>query len=148
MNKVLLCGRLTAAPEIRYSANNNQAIAHYTIACDRRFKREGEQSADFIRCVAFGKSAEFAENYLNKGTKIIVEGRIQTGSYTDRDGKKVYTTDVVVESQEFAESKSANQQYQQQNQNQQAQVPPQPQKADNDGFMQVPDAIDEDLPFN
>jgi len=148
MNKVLLCGRLTADPEIRYSANNNQAVAHYTIACDRRFKREGEQSADFIRCVAFGKSAEFAENYLNKGTKIIVEGRIQTGSYTDRDGKKVYTTEVVVESQEFAESKSANQQYQQQNQNQQAQVPPQPQKADNDGFMQVPDAIDEDLPFN
>lgn len=151
MNKVLLCGRLTATPEIRYSANNNQAVAHYTIACDRRFKRDGEQSADFIRCVAFGKSAEFAENYLNKGTKIIVEGRIQTGSYTGKDGKKVYTTEVVVESQEFAESKSANQQYQQnqqQNQNQQAQVPPQPQKADNDGFMQVPDAIDEDLPFN
>lgn len=145
MNKVLLCGRLTADPEIRYSANNNQPVAHYTIACDRRFKREGEQSADFIRCVAFGKSAEFAENYLNKGTKIIVEGRIQTGSYTNKDGNKVYTTEIVVESQEFAESKSANQQYQQ---NQQTQAPPQPQKADNDGFMQVPDAIDEDLPFN
>lgn len=145
MNKVFLCGRLTAAPEIRYSANNNQAVAHYTIACDRRFKRDGEQSADFIRCVAFGKSAEFAENYLNKGTKIIVEGRIQTGSYTGKDGKKVYTTEVVVESQEFAESKSANQQYQQ---NQQTQVPPKPQQTDNDGFMQVPDTIDEDLPFN
>lgn len=148
MNRVILMGRLTAAPEIRYSANNNQPVAHYTIACDRRFKREGEQSADFIRCVAFGKSAEFAENYLNKGTKIIVEGRIQTGSYTGKDGKKVYTTEVIVESQEFAESKSANRQYQQQSQNQQAQVPPQPQQEDNDGFMQVPDAIDEDLPFN
>lgn len=143
MNKWIGCGRLTADPEIRYSANNNQAVAHYTIACDRRFKREGEQSADFIRCVAFGKSAEFAENYLNKGTKIIVEGRIQTGSYTGKDGKKVYTTEVVVESQEFAESKSANQQYQQQ-----TQTKPQPQKADNDGFMQVPDAIQEELPFN
>ena len=143
MNKVFLCGRLTADPEIRYSANNNQPVAHYTIACDRRFKREGEQSADFIRCVAFGKSAEFAENYLNKGTKIIVEGRIQTGSYTNKDGNKVYTTEIVVESQEFAESKSANQQYQQQ-----TQVPPQAQQADNDGFMQVPDGIVEDLPFN
>ena len=102
MNKVILMGRLTRDPEIRYSAGDNaMAIARYTLAVDRRFRRDGndQQSADFIGCVAFGRSAEFAEKYLRLGTKIVVTGRIQTGSYTNRDGQKVYTTDVVVEDQ-------------------------------------------------
>ena len=109
MNKVILCGRLTRDPEVRYSQGENQtAIARYTLAVDRRYKRQGdEQTADFISCVVFGRGAEFAENYLRQGTKIIAEGRIQTGSYTNKDGNKVYTTDVVVENQEFAESKAA-----------------------------------------
>lgn len=99
MNKVILCGRLTRDPEVRYSSGENQtAVARYTLAVDRRFKRQGdEQTADFINCVVFGRGAEFAENYLHQGTKIIAEGRIQTGSYTNKDGQRVYTTDVVVE---------------------------------------------------
>ena len=108
MNKVILMGRLTRDPEIRYSQGDNPtAVARYTLAVDRRFRRngDGDQSADFIGCVAFGRSAEFAEKYFRQGLKIIVTGRIQTGSYTNRDGQKVYTTDVVVEDQEFAESK-------------------------------------------
>ena len=106
MNKVILMGRLTRDPEVRYSAgNNSMAVARYTLAVDRRFRRDGENNADFIGCVAFGKSAEFAEKYLRQGTKIIVTGRIQTGSYTNRDGQKVYTTDVIVDDQEFADSK-------------------------------------------
>ena len=110
MNKVILCGRLTRDPEVRYSSGENQtAVARYTLAVDRRFKRQGdEQTADFINCVVFGRGAEFAENYLHQGTKIIAEGRIQTGSYTNKDGQRVYTTDVVVENQEFAESKAAS----------------------------------------
>ena len=111
MNKVILMGRLTRDPEVRYSAgDNSMAIARYTLAVDRRFRRDGDSgsSADFIGCVAFGRSAEFAEKYLRQGTKIVITGRIQTGSYTNRDGQKVYTTDVVVEDQEFAESKSAS----------------------------------------
>ena len=112
MNKVILMGRLTRDPDVRYSAGENAlAIARYTLAVDRRFKRDGEASADFISCVAFGRSAEFAEKYLRQGTKIAVSGRIQTGSYTNRDGQKVYTTEVVVEDQEFAESKSASEQH-------------------------------------
>ena len=119
-------------------------IARYTLAVDRRFKREGEQSADFISCVAFNKSGEFAEKYLKQGTKICIEGRIQTGSYTNKDGAKVYTTEVVVESQEFAESKNANggganggnENYR-----------PQPSAASGDGFMNIPDGIEEELPF-
>jgi len=108
MNKVILIGRLTKDPDIRYSqGNSDMAVARYTLAVDRRFgKRDGEQTADFIPCVAFGKSAEFAERYLHQGIKIAVNGRIQTGSYTNRDGVKVYTTDVIVEDQEFVESKS------------------------------------------
>lgn len=106
MNKVILMGRLCADPEVRYSQNENQtAVARYRLAVDRRFKREGDQTADFIPCVAFGKAAQFAEYYLHRGTKIIITGRIQTGSYTNKDGQKIYTTDVVVEDQEFAESK-------------------------------------------
>lgn len=144
MNKVILMGRLTRDPDIRYSQGENPtAIARFTLAVDRRFKREGEQSADFINCISFGKSAEFAEKYLHKGTKIAVTGRIQTGSYTNKDGVKVYTTDVVVEEQEFAESKSASGQGGQNNSG----VSPYGSALD-DGFMNIPDGIDEELPFN
>lgn len=110
MNKVTLMGRLTRDPDVRYTeADPPMAIARYTLAVDRRFgKKDGEQSADFINCVAFGRSGEFAEKYLHQGTKIVVSGRIQTGSYTNKEGNKVYTTDVVVEDQEFAESKKAS----------------------------------------
>ena len=143
MNKVILMGRLTRDPDIRYTqGENSMAIARYTLAVDRRFKKEGEQSADFISCVAFGKQAEFAEKYLHQGTKIAITGRIQTGSYTNKDGQRVYTTDVVVEEQEFAESKAAGQNSQQNSR-------PEPSTAvDNDGFMQIPDGIDEELPFS
>lgn len=139
MNKVILCGRLTRDPEVRYSQDNT-AVVRYTLAVNRRFKREGEeQTADFINCVAFGKSAEFAEKYLRQGTKIIVSGRIQTGSYTNREGHKVYTTDIVIEEQEFAESKNSNS----------TQSRPEPTPSNMDGFMQIPDDLDsEDLPFN
>lgn len=139
MNKVILMGRLCADPEVRYSQNQNQtAVARYRLAVDRRFKREGEQTADFISCVAFGKAAEFAEKYLRQGTKIAITGRIQTGSYTNREGQKVYTTDVVVEEQEFAESKGASGNIEGSAQ----------QATDPDGFMSLPDGIDEELPFN
>ena len=113
------------------------AVARYTLAVDRRFRRDGENNADFIGCVAFGKSAEFAEKYLRKGTKIAITGRIQTGSYTNRDGQKVYTTDVVVEEQEFAESKASGQTAQQN-----------PASASEDGFMEIPDGLEEELPFS
>lgn len=147
MNKVILMGRLTRDPEIRYANNeNNTCIANYTLAVDRRFKRQGdEQTADFIRCVAMGKGGEFAEKYLHQGTKIVVEGRIQTGSYTNKDDQKIFTTDVLVELQEFAESKAASAQ----NGNQNASAPTRPNVAqnDSDGFMNIPDAIEEELPF-
>lgn len=107
MNKVILMGRLTRDPEVRYASGDNLAIARYTLAVDRRFHRDGEATADFINCVTFGRAAEFAEKYLRQGTKIAVSGRIQTGSYTNRDGHKVYTTEIVVEEQEFAEGKNA-----------------------------------------
>ena len=147
MNKVILMGRLTSDPTIRYAQNENSTcIANYTLAVDRRFKKQGdEQTADFIHCVAIGKGGEFAEKYLHQGTKIVVEGRIQTGSYTNKDGQKVYTTDVMVESQEFAESKSASQH----NENSQPSAPtrPNPTSASNDGFLNIPDGIEEELPF-
>ena len=154
MNKVILMGRLTRDPEVRYSAGNNtMAVASYTLAVDRRFRRDGENNADFIGCVAFGKSAEFAEKYLRQGTKIIVTGRIQTGSYTNRDGQKVYTTDVVVEDQEFAESKAAASESGMMRQSapspMAASPMPSPAQASSaDGFMNIPDGIDEELPFN
>lgn len=154
MNKVILMGRLTRDPEVRYSAgNNSMAVARYTLAVDRRFRRDGENNADFIGCVAFGKSAEFAEKYLRQGTKIIVTGRIQTGSYTNRDGQKVYTTDVVVEDQEFAESKAAASESGMMRQSapspMTASPMPSPAQASSaDGFMNIPDGIDEELPFN
>lgn len=107
-NKWIGMGRLTREPEVKYSQGENAtAIARFTLAVDRKFKKDGEQSADFINCVAFGKTAEFVERYCTKGTKLVVEGRIQTGSYTNKDGNKVYTTDVVVEGVEFAESKAS-----------------------------------------
>ena len=148
MNKVILMGRLTRDPEVRYSQGENaMAIARYTLAVDRRFNRNNdEQTADFISCVAFGRSGEFAEKYFHKGTKIAVTGRIQTGSYTNKDGVKVYTTDVVVEDQEFAESKSASQQagneYAPAGRTESAPM------AAGEGFMNIPDGIDEELPFN
>lgn len=110
MNKVILMGRLTREPDIRYNSNfdNPMATARFTLAVDRRIKQEGQQSADFISCVAFGKQAEFCERYVHQGTKLVLEGRIQTGSYTNKEGNKVYTTDVVAENLEFAESKSAD----------------------------------------
>ena len=152
MNKVILMGRLTRDPEVRYSqGENSTAIARYTLAVDRRFRRnnDGEQTADFIGCVAFGRSAEFAEKYFRQGLKIAVTGRIQTGSYTNKEGNRVYTTDVVVEEQEFAESKAAAANY---NGNrdgyQQAPSRPEPTQAAGDGFMNIPDAIEEELPFN
>lgn len=150
MNKVILMGRLTRDPEVRYSQGDNaMAIARYTLAVDRRFNRNNndENSADFIGCVAFGKSAEFAERYLHKGTKIVATGRIQTGSYVNKDGVKVYTTDVVVEDQEFAESKTASQNNSQTSAGSRQQPPPS-MPTDKDGFMQIPDGIDEELPFN
>ena len=150
MNKVILMGRLTREPDVRYSQNSDgsMAVARYTLAVDRRRGRnsDNEQSADFISCVAFGRSGEFAEKYLHQGTKIVVTGRIQTGSYTNKDGQRVYTTDVVVEEQEFAESKSsaaAN--------SGAAYTPsrPEPSAAAGDGFMNIPDGVeDEGLPFN
>ena len=148
MNKVILMGRLTRDPEVRYSAgDNSMAIARYTLAVDRRFKRDGDQTADFIGCVAFGKLGEFAEKYLRKGTKVVVTGRIQTGSYTNKDGQKVYTTDVVVEECEFAESKNAAS-----GNSDGGYRPaerPAPSSAIGDGFMNIPDGVeDEGLPFN
>lgn len=159
MNKVVLMGRLTRDPEVRYTQGENQmAIARYTLAVDRRFSRGGnnndENTADFIPCVAFNKAGEFAEKYFRKGTKIAVSGRIQTGSYTNKDGVKVYTTEVIVDDQEFAESKnnsSSDGNYGNSNYgggygggNSQPAAP----MAASDGFMNIPDGIDEELPFN
>ncbi len=183
MNKVILMGRLTRDPEVRYSSgDNSMAVARFTLAVDRRFRRDGEASADFINCVSFGKTAEFAEKYFRQGLKVLVTGRIQTGSYTNRDGQKVYTTDVVVEEQEFAESKAASDNHQgngyqgnnyqnnnYQNNNYQNNgyqgssyqnnnfggyggrnnAPAAPSNSMSaDGFMNIPDGIDEELPFN
>ena len=148
MNKVILMGRLTRDPEVRYSQGENAtAVARYSLAVDRRFRRDNEPTADFINCVAFGRAAEFAERYLRQGTKIAVTGRIQTGSYTNRDGVKVYTTDVVVEEQEFAESKAAGGASTPAN-NYQASPAPSPSTDIGDGFMNIPDGIDEEFPFN
>ena len=146
MNKVILMGRLTRDPEVRYSAGENSlAIARYTLAVDRRFKRDGEATADFISCVVFGKQAEFAEKYFRQGIRIVVSGRIQTGGYTNRDGVKVYTTEVVVEEQEFAESKAVSDSHV----NRSASQPAAPDMADSsaEGFMNIPDEIGGELPF-
>ena len=133
MNKVILMGRLTRDPDVRYSTGDNAiTVARYTLAVERRHRtNDGEQTADFISCVAFGKSAEFVEKYLKQGIKIVISGRIQTGSYVNKDGNKVYTTEVVVEDHEFAESKSSKSE-----------------PVDKDGFINVPDGVEnEGLPF-
>lgn len=152
MNRVILMGRLTKDPEVRYSQGNNpMVIARYTLAVDRKFKRDGEPTADFINCIAFGKNGEFAEKYLHKGMKILIEGRWRSGSYTNRDSQKVYTNDCVVESCEFAESKNANQQNNRYSNNQMSASPnnsPEYMNDSSDGFMNIPDGIDEELPFN
>ena len=172
MNKVILMGRLTRDPDIRYSnsqSGEQLAIARYTLAVDRRFNRrnggDNQQNADFISCVAFGRSAQFAEQYLHKGTKIAVTGRIQTGKYTNREGQTVFTTDVVVEDQEFAESKAASDRYSQGAQSSSyadaqassysapapvpAQAAPAPAMETGDGgFINIPEGIDQELPFN
>ena len=147
MNKVILMGRLTRDAEVRYSQGDaSTAVARFSLAVDRRFKRDGDdQTADFINCVAFGRTGEFMERFGRKGTKFLVEGRIQTGSYTNKDGQRVYTTDVVVEQVEFAESKATA------STNNGGYVPadrPSPSGAAGDGFMNIPDGIDEELPFN
>ena len=155
MNRVILMGRLTRDPEVRYSQGENAtAVARYTVAVDRRFKRDGEPSADFIPCVVFGRSAEFAEKYFRQGMRVLVSGRIQTGSYINKDGQKVYTTDVIVEDQEFADSKnsSSDGSYgggRSQSQSYQQVTRPAPSSAIGDGFMNIPDGVeDEGLPFN
>lgn len=140
MNKVILVGRLTRDPEVRYSqGENTMAIARYTIAVNRRFKREGDPEADFIRCVVFGRAAEFAEKYFRQGLRIAISGRIQTGSYTNKEGGKVYTTEVVVEEQEFAESMAEREH---------TQTPTSAPESSGDGFMNIPEGIDEELPFH
>ena len=147
MNKVILMGRLTRDPEIRYSQGERQmAIARYTLAVDRKGqKNENGQQADFIRCVAFDRAAEFADKYLRQGQRVLIEGRIQTGSYQDRDGKTVYTTDIVVEQQEFADSKSEDRG----GSGYRTQSRPQPTPVGHDGFMNIPDGVDDEgLPFN
>ena len=139
MNQVVLMGRLTRDPEVRYSGGESSlAIARYTLAVDRRFKRDGEPTADFISCVAFGKTAEFAERYFRKGTKIAIQGHIQTGSYTDKNGNRVYTTDIVIDEHEFAESKGTG--------NTPAAGPSEYPDA-GDGFMNIPEGMDEEMPF-
>jgi single-strand DNA-binding protein len=148
MNKAVLMGRLTKDPDVRYTQGDQpMAIARYTLAVDRRRGRSDsdQQTADFISCVAFGKAGEFTEKYLHKGMKICVAGRIQTGSYTRQDGNKVYTTDVVVEGQEFCEGRAANDVAHNYS-------TPAPQSSGTsaalDGFMNIPEGIDEELPFN
>ena len=152
MNKVILMGRLTKNPDIRWTQTSpSSCVARYTLAVNRRFRKEGEQAADFISCVAFGKVGEFAEKYLRQGIKITVSGRLQTGSYTDREGTRRYTTDVIIEEQEFAESKGSSEK------NQMAAVydpdpaagsyPESAPSVDEEGFMSIPEGIQEELPL-
>ena len=148
MNRAILMGRLTRDPEVRYSSGErSMAIARYTLAVDRGFKRgdSSEQNADFIPCVAFDKAGEFAERYFRQGMRVLVSGRIQTGSYTNKEGQKVYTTEVIIETQEFADSKGASDG----SSSYQASTRPSPASASTDGFMNIPDGVDDEgLPFN
>ena len=146
MNRVILMGRLTRDPEVSYtSGERSMAIARYTLAIDRTIKKQGEQSADFINCVAFSKAAEFAEKYFRQGMRVLVSGRIQTGSYTNKEGQKVYTTEVIIDTQEFADSKGASDsggRYQ-------GSTSQSKSSANSDGFMNIPDGVDDEgLPFN
>lgn len=145
MNKAILVGRLVRDPETRYGGESNMAVCKYTLAVERKYKKDGEPTADFINCVSFGKAAEFAEKYFSKGLRVSVSGRIQTGSYTNRDGQKVYTTDIAVEEHEISQSRSEAQENSGENK--------QPEKSPygenpSDGFMSIPDNIDEELPFS
>ena len=147
MNKVVLVGRLTRDPEVRYSQGDSAtAVARYTLAVDRKFKRDNEPTADFIPCVVFGRSGEFAEKYFRQGMRVSISGRIQTGSYTNKEGVKVYTTEVIVEDQEFAESRAESDANR--GSFHQATPSPAPSVDAGDGFMNIPDGIDEELPFN
>lgn len=143
MNKVILMGRITRQPEVRYAQNENgTAVARFSLAVDRRFKRDGEPEADFFNCTCFGKQAEFVEKYLSKGTKMLVTGRIQNDNYTNKDGQQVYSVRVMIDEMEFAESKNhGSNTADSQTQNKQPET-------DSDGFMNIPDDIDEELPFN
>lgn len=144
MNKWVGVGRIVRDPEVRYSqGENTTAIARYTLAVDRRFKRDGEPTADFINCVVFGKSAEFAEKYFRQGLRVAISGRITTGSYTNKDGIKVYTTEVTVEEQEFAESKAESEANKTSNQR-----ATQTNTTNGGEFVNIPDDIPEELPFN
>ena len=144
MNKVILMGRLVRDPEVRYSQGaDSTTIARYTLAVDRKVRTNNQDNADFIPCVAFGRAADFAEKYLQKGTKIVISGRIQTGSYTNRDGNRVYTTDVVIEEQEFAESKKDDGSRGTNGSSPRGTYP-----TDTEGYIDIPDGIDEELPFN
>ena len=148
MNRAILMGRLTRDPEVRYSSGErSMAIARYTLAVDRGFKRgdSSEQNADFIPCIAFDKAGEFAEKYFRQGIRVLVSGRIQTGSYTNKEGQKVYTTEVIIDTQEFADSKGAGDS----GNNYHASTRPSPASASTDGFMNIPDGVDDEgLPFN
>lgn len=155
MNKVILMGRLTRDPEVRYGAGENPvAIANFSLAVDRRFKRDGQPDADFFNCTAFGKTAELAEKYYHKGTKLVVEGRLQNDNYQNKEGQMVYRNVVIVEHAEFAESKKAAQQNGSystppaSSSQSKSNVTPMPAPEDVDGFMNIPDGIDEELPFN
>lgn len=144
MNRVILMGRLTRDPEVRYTnGENSMAVARYTLAVDRGIKKQAEQSADFIQCVAFSKAAEFAEKYFMQGMRVLVSGRIQTGNYTNKEGQKVYTTEVIVDTQEFADSKGAG------DSSYKSSTRSSTSSASIDGFMNIPDGVDDEgLPFN
>lgn len=149
MNKVFFIGRLVRSPEIRYTQGANaMAIARFTLAVNRRYTREGEPNADFFNCTAFGKIAEFAEKYLQQGTKVVVTGRVQNDNYTNKNGEKVYSVQIMVEEMEFAESKAAAGNADNFNNQAQTSSRPAPSQAMGDGFMTIPDGAEEDLPFN
>lgn len=147
MNKVILMGRLTRDPEIRYSQATNVAVARFSLAVDRRFKREGEESTDFFNCTAFGKLAEFTEKYLVKGVKIVLTGRIQNNNYTNRNGEKVYSVEIMAEEMEFAESKKAAEANGAYNAPSNQSSAPQPSVAPGDGFINIEQGIEDELPF-
>ena len=144
MNKVIMMGRLTRDPEVRYGGASNTAVARYSIAVDRRFKREGEPDADFFNCVSFNKTGEFVEKYLRKGTKVVIEGELRNNNYTDKNGNKVYGMEIMATSVEFAESKNASSTT---GGNYGGESSSFGGSAPSDGFMNIPDSIEDELPF-
>ena len=149
MNKIILMGRLTRDPEIRYAQGENQmAIARFSLAVDRRFKRQGDPDADFFNCTAFGRQAEFVERYLKQGTKILLAGRVQNDNYTNKNGEKVYSVQIIAEEIEFAESKGSGSQPGGDSQSNYQPATPSPAQAADDGFLNIPNGIEEELPFN